>query len=34
LGGQLVFSGTPETMIQEEILKKSETAKYLKQKMI
>ena len=33
LGGQLVFEGTPEQMIQLEITEKSSTAQYLKQKM-
>jgi excinuclease ABC subunit A len=33
LGGQLVFAGTPEQMIQLEITEKSSTAQYLKQKM-
>jgi excinuclease ABC subunit A len=32
-GGQLVFEGTPEQMIQPEILKNSYTAHYLKDKM-
>ncbi|MCH1473607.1 MAG: excinuclease ABC subunit UvrA [Bacteroidia bacterium] len=32
-GGQLVFEGTPEEMIQPEVLKNSYTAQYLKQKM-
>jgi excinuclease ABC subunit A len=32
-GGQLVFKGTPEQMIQPEILKNSYTAHYLKHKM-
>jgi excinuclease ABC subunit A len=32
-GGELVFEGTPEEMIQPEVLKNSYTAQYLKQKM-
>ena len=32
-GGQIVFEGTPEQMIQPEILKSSYTAHYLKDKM-
>jgi excinuclease ABC subunit A len=33
LGGQLVFEGTPEQMVQSEVLDRSSTAEYLKQKM-